>query len=410
MRIAVVGSGVAGLGAAYFLARTHDVTLFEADSRPGGHAHTVDHRNGAGAIVPIDTGFLVHSRQNYPNLVRLFTVLGVHTTETTMSFSVTCDRCGIEYSGARPWAQPANLVRPQVARLFGEIARFIRTAAAEVRPDQTLADFAVQSGYSRSFRDHFLLPLAAALWSTAIGETMNVPAAYAIGFMEHHGMLRFRRFAWRTVTGGSRTYVDAVIERLPNGIRLNMPVKGISRNADGVELHLGGDVRERFDHVVLATHPGDSLAMLGDASDDERAVLGAFTYSRNPTVLHTDTAYVPRRASARAAWNYRLESCADPSPRVTVTYDISRLQHLPGPERYLVTLNRGRAIAPDRIIREMTYAHPRYTFDSLAAQSRVHEIDGVRRTWFCGAWRGYGFHEDGLRSGLEVAQALGGGW
>ncbi len=410
MRIAVVGSGIAGLGAAYFLSRVHDVVLFEADDRPGGHSNTVIHVNAAGQRVPVDTGFLVHSRQNYPQLVRLFQVLGVATQQTTMSFSVSCERCGIEYSGARPWAQPGNLIRPEVARLFAEIARFIRSAANQVRPHQTLADFVRESGYSPRFRDHFLLPLTAALWSTPMAQTLEVPASYAIGFFEHHGMLRFRRFTWRTVVGGSRTYVDALIARLPNGIRLNAPVLAIHRDGDGVRVDLPGGRRERFDQVVIATHPGDSLGMLADPSADERRVLGAIAYSQNATVLHTDTAFLPTRPSAQAAWNYRIGDCTKPAPHVTVTYDISRLQRLPGPERYLVTLNRGHPIAAGHVICEMTYAHPLFTFDALAAQAAVPKINGSRRTWFCGAWCGYGFHEDGLRSALDVARALGGGW
>lgn len=406
MKVAVVGSGIAGLGAAHYLAQTHDVHVFEADSRPGGHANTVRHRDAEGRELAIDTGFLVHNGENYPHLTQLFVDLGIATQTTDMSFSVTCERCGIEYSGGRLWRQPRNLISGRQLRLYAEIARFIRRARAEVRDDQTLAAFCEQSGYSRSFRDHFLLPLAAALWSTSTSETFDFPAAYAIRFFEHHGMLRFRRFQWRTVSGGSRRYVDALIARLPNGVRLNTPVLGVSRNTTGVTLRLPGGVSETFDTVILACHADQSLALLDDADEQERSILGAFGFVPNDVVLHTDTGFLPRRRGAGGAWNYRMHDCANPTPTVTVTYDVTWLQSLPGPQRYLVTLNRTMPIAPGHEVARFTYSHPRYSFASLDAQARLPQINGRRHTWFCGAWTGNGFHEDGLRSAYEVATAL----
>lgn len=409
MRIAIVGSGIAGLGAAHLLAPVHDVHVFEADARPGGHANTVIHRDGRGIEVPIDTGFLVHSRENYPLLVRLFDELGVQTTSTTMSLSVSCDHCGIEYSGARPWAQVGNLAGMHLVRLFGEIVRFAARAEGQVRPHQTLAQFLAEGGYSAHFERHFLLPLTAALWSAPATATRDFPAAYVIGFMAHHGMLRLRRFTWRTVVGGSRTYVDRLVAGLPNGVRLATPVEQITRFDDGVEVRAAGTV-ERFDQVIMACHADQALAVLSDPSPDEERILAAIPFTTNPTVLHTDTALLPRRKAARAAWNYRTRDCRLDAPTVTVTYDVSRLQQLPGPERYLVTLNGDMPIDPNRVLATIDYTHPRYTFEMLEAQKQMSSIDGVRRTWFCGAWRGFGFHEDGLRSAHEVAVALGGGW
>lgn len=409
MRIAIVGSGISGLGAAHFLAPFHDVHVFEADARPGGHANTVAHTTATGKSVAIDTGFLVHSRENYPLLIRLFDELGVQTVPTTMSLSVTCERCGIEYAGARPWAQLANAAAPKLLGLFREIARFARTAEQQVRPGQSLGGFIADGGYSANFERHFLLPLTAALWSASAAQTRDFPAEYVIGFMAHHGMLRMRRFTWRTVRGGSRTYVERLIAGLPNGVRLATPVERIIRSADGVQVYAGA-TSERFDQVILACHSDQALRLLGDATSDEARILGAIGYTTNPTVLHTDESFLPRRRAARGAWNYRTHDCQDDTPTVTVTYDVSLLQHLPGPDRYLVTLNRDMPVDPERVIANIDYSHPLYTFAALEAQAQVHTIDGVRRTWFCGAWRGFGFHEDGLRSAYEVASALGGGW
>jgi predicted NAD/FAD-binding protein len=306
-------------------------------------------------------------------------------------------------------AQLGNLAGLQLVRLFGEIVRFAMRAERQVRPDQTLAQFIDEGDYSPHFERHFLLPLTAALWSTSATATRDFPAAHVIGFMAHHGMLRLRRFTWRTIVGGSRTYVDRLVAGLPNGVRLATPVEQITRFDDRVEIRVAG-VMETFDQVILACHADQALRLLSDPSPDEQRILGAIPFTTNPTVLHTDTALLPRRRGAQAAWNYRTRDCRIDEPSVTVTYDVSRLQHLPGPERYLVTLNRDKLIDPERVLARMDYSHPRYTFDMLAAQRQMPTIDGVRRTWYCGAWRGFGFHEDGLRSGHDVAVALGGGW
>ena len=305
MKIAVVGSGVSGLGAAYLLARAHDVHVFERDRRAGGHANTVVHDGLA-----LDTGFLVHNQRNYPLLGRLFRELGVATHESDMSFSVSCSGCGLEYSGRRPFAQPANAARPPFLSLLWEIGRWLRTARPEDET-QSLAEYLDAHGYSRRFRSHFLVPLTSALWSTAPGRALEFPAAYAIRFFDNHGMLGFGRFRWRTVTGGSRSYVDAIGARLGDRLRLGSGVRSIRRTADGAELRVGDGV-ERFDRVVIATHADQALALLEDPTPEERRVLGGFSYTTNEAVLHTDARFLPRARAARASWNYRLEEDGRP--------------------------------------------------------------------------------------------------
>lgn len=413
MRVAVVGSGIAGLGAAYALSRVHDVTVFEADARPGGHAHTVAVPRLGGGELALDTGFLVHNRENYPLLTRFFDELGVVTQESDMSFSASCRRCGVEYSGHEISRRPGTILRPGMARLMAEIVRFLRTgtrALDERHRRSTLEQFRVAEGYSDGFRDHFLVPFAAALWSTAPGRTLDFPAPYAIRFFENHSLLGFRHHRWRTVTGGSRRYVGAVAGRLGDRLRLSVPVRAVARDGDGVRVRTDDDAEERFDAVVIAAHAPQALAALSDADDLEREVLGAFRTTANRTVLHTDSTLLPRGRASWASWNYHVDDCRAPSALPTVTYHLNRLQALDEPEQYCVTLNREDAIAPERVLRAIDYAHPLYTFESLDAMERVPAIQGRRRTWFAGAWQGFGFHEDGLASGLRAAAALGAAW
>jgi uncharacterized protein len=412
MRVAVVGAGIAGLGAAHALARVHEVTVFEADARPGGHANTVTLPRDGGDL-HLDTGFLVHNEPNYPRLSRLFRELGVAVQDSDMSFGVSCRRCGVEYSAVGLWRQPRALMSPRMLRLLAQIIRFLREGEGGLDPRHarsTLGDYVRIEGYSRDFRDHYLVPFAAALWSTAPGETLEFPVAYAVRFFQNHGLLGFRRHQWRTVVGGSRTYVSAITAPMGDRLRLSTPVRSIARDADGVTIRTAGDARERFDAVVVATHAPQALAMLADADPLEHEVLGAFRTTRNSTVLHTDERLLPARPAARASWNYLVDDCRDPSPSPTVTYYLNTLQALDEPEHYCVTLNRDDRIAEDRVIRRVEYAHPLYTFASLDAQGRLHELDGRRRTWFCGAYQGFGFHEDGLASGLRAAAGLGAPW
>jgi predicted NAD/FAD-binding protein len=396
MKIAVVGSGVSGLGAAYLLARAHDVHVFERDRRAGGHANTVVHDGLA-----LDTGFLVHNQRNYPLLGRLFRELGVATHESDMSFSVSCSGCGLEYSGRRPFAQPANAARPPFLSLLWEIGRWLRTA---LPPDETqsLAEYLDAHGYSRRFRSHFLVPLTSALWSTAPGRALEFPAAYAIRFFDNHGMLGFGRFRWRTVTGGSRSYVDAIGARLGDRLRLGSGVRSIRRTADGAELRVGDGV-ERFDRVVLATHADQALALLEDPTPEERRVLGGFSYTTNEAVLHTDARFLPRTRAARASWNYRLEEDGRP----TITYHLNRLQALEAERDYCLTLNEH--VPEEHVLQRFTYEHPLYTVATLRAQADLPRLAGGG-THYAGAYFGNGFHEDGLASGVAVARALGVEW
>jgi predicted NAD/FAD-binding protein len=396
MRIAVVGSGVAGLGAAYVLSSAHDVHVFERDGRAGGHANTVKYDGLA-----LDTGFLVHNVRNYPLLGRLFSELGVATHESDMSFSVSCEECGLEYSGRRPFAQPRNVTSPKFLSLLWEVGRWLRTARPEGE-SQTLAEYLDAHGYSERFRRHFLVPLTSALWSTAPGRALEFPAASAIRFFDNHGMLGFGRFKWRTVTGGSRTYVDAIGKRLGAGLRLGAGVRSIRRAGDGVELRAGDGV-ERFDRVVIATHADEALALLEDPTADEQRVLGRFGYTVNEATLHTDSSFLPKARAARASWNYRLGDDGRP----TLTYHLNRLQALDADKDYCVTLNE--AVPEEHVLERITYTHPLFTVDTLRAQAELPRLGG-ERTQYAGAYFGNGFHEDGLASGVAAARAFGVDW
>lgn len=396
MRIAIVGSGISGLGAAHALSRVHDVEVFERDSRAGGHANTVTHDGLA-----LDTGFLVHNVRNYPLLTRLFRELGVATHESDMSFSVSCSGCGLEYSGRRPFAQPSNAARPPFLSLLWEVGRWLRTARPE-DDTQSLAEYLDVHGYSQRFRRHFLVPLTSALWSTAPGRALEFPAAYAIRFFDNHGMLGFGRFRWRTVTGGSRRYVDAIAARLGDRLRLGQGVRSVRRSNDFVELRVA-DAVERFDRVVMATHADQALGLLEDPTPEERRVLGAFAYTTNEAVLHTDASFLPRTRAARASWNYRLGD----DGRATVTYHLNRLQALDAQRDYCLTLNE--QVPEEHVLQRFIYEHPLYTVGTLRAQAELRRLAGGR-THYAGAHFGNGFHEDGLASGIAVARALGVEW
>ncbi len=396
MRIAVVGSGISGLGAAYLLQRAHDVHVFERDGRAGGHANTVV-RDG----LALDTGFLVHNARNYPLLGRLLDELGVGTHQSDMSFSVSCSGCGLEYSGRRPFAQPANAARPAFVALLWEIGRWLRTARAEDE-SQSLAEYLDAQGYSQRFRRHFLVPLTSALWSTAPGRALEFPAAAAIRFFDNHGMLGLGRFRWRTVTGGSRRYVDAIAARLGDRLRLGSGVRSVRRSADFVELRIGDEI-ERFDRVVIATHADQALALLEDTTPDELRVLGRFAYTCNEAVLHTDSSFLPRTRRARASWNYRLGDHGRP----TITYHLNRLQALDAERDYCVTLNED--VPEEHVLQRFTYEHPLYTVQTLRAQTELPLLAGGPAL-YAGAYFGNGFHEDGLASGVAAARALGVEW
>ena len=403
MRVAVIGGGVSGLGAAYVLARSgHEVHLFEREPRIGGHVNTVV-RDG----LALDTGFIVSNERNYPLLTRLFDELGVGVQRSEMSFSVSCDECGLEYAGRRPFAQWRNATSARFTSLMWEIGRWLRTARPSIAGgayDATsLDDYLEERRYSRAFRRHFIIPLASALWSAAPGHTLEIPAGYAIRFFDNHGMLGLRRHHWRTVTGGAHTYVDTLVRQL-SFVRAGMPVRGLRRDEDGVLVRTDDDTVQRFDRAVVATHADEALALLEDPSVTEREILGTFGYTLNDAVLHTDSSLLPRSRAAHASWNYRV----DGAQRPTVTYYLNRLQSLDSDTDYLVTLNQD--VADEHVLDRFSYTHPRFTVPAIHAQSRLRELSGSRHTEFAGAYFGNGFHEDGLAAGIRAAAALGARW
>ena len=413
MRIAIVGSGISGLSAAWLLSRQHDVVLFEANDYLGGHTDT--HRVEVdGRTLEVDTGFIVHNPGNYPLLTRLFDELGVATQPTTMGFSVQDARSGLEYNATSLdglFCQRRNLASPRFWGMLRDLARFYRAAPAlldDDRPGPSLGEYLDANRYGAAFRDQHLVPMASALWSSPEQSVLGFPAKYLVQFMANHHMLQLTgRPEWRVVRGGSRRYVETMMARWDVQVRLSSPVRGIVRDAQGVSLRCDAG-SERFDQVVLACHSDQALRLLDDASDGEREILGAIRYQANDTVLHTDARLLPRHRKAWAAWNAHLP--ADPALACTVSYCMNLLQGLPGDTPLIVTLNRTRDIDPARILQRRQYAHPVHTHAAVAAQARKHEIQGVQRTWFAGAYWGWGFHEDGIRSGVDVAQGLGVAW
>jgi uncharacterized protein len=420
-RIAIVGSGIAGLTAGYVLSRADDVTLLEADDRLGGHAHT--HQiTGAGQELMIDSGFIVHNRRTYPLLTRLFTELGVGVQPSEMSMSVSCAGCGLEYAGHRGLGGLLPGLRSggrQYAWMLGEVLRFHRAARRLVateaaRPgDLTLGQFLRAGGYSRYFSSHFALPFVASVWSCPPQTALQYPARYLFTFLDQHGLLSVTGSPpWLTVTGGSRSYVERVAKQLAS-VRTGSRVSRVTRRAGAAQVGFtdaDGAAREQtFDGVVIATHPDQALALLADPSPAERSVLSAFRYSRNETLLHTDASVLPASPRTRSSWNYVLSSCSAEQPRVQVSYYMNRLQRLSAAQDYVVTLNPDPE-PPDRhVLARMSYAHPVYDQAALDAQRRLPGLnDGV--TAYAGAYHGWGFHEDGCRAGLTAAESLGGCW
>ncbi|MGW2592931.1 NAD(P)/FAD-dependent oxidoreductase [Streptomyces sp. NPDC001515] len=415
-KVAVVGSGVAGLTAAYVLASSCEVTLYEADHRLGGHAHTHELPGPGGDVVGVDSGFIVHNERTYPTLLRLLRELGVGTQDAEMSMSVRCDGCGLEYAGARG---PAALFASRAAlrgrhlRLLAEVPVFHRGARRLLDrgadADLTFGDFLRGGGFSRYFVSHFALPLVAAVWSCPARTALSYPAAHLFAFLRHHGLLSVTGSPqWRTVTGGSAAYVTAAAKHIQR-VHTSSPVGRVLRTDRGVLVTAANRGTEAFDGVVIAVHPDQALRLLGDPTQEERRVLGAFTYARNRTVLHTDTAVLPRSPRARACWNYRMSGCDPSAEPVRVSYDMRRLQRLPDGADYVVTLGGEDGIDAGRVVKRMVYEHPVYTSASVAAQKRLPGLnDGI--TAFAGAWHGWGFHEDGCRSGVAAARCLGARW
>ena len=406
MKIAIVGTGIAGNTVAWKLARKHDITVFEADSRIGGHTHTVD-VDIAGHRYAIDTGFIVFNDWTYPNFIALLKELGVACQDSDMGFSVRDPATGLEYNGSnlnRLFAQRSNLFRPGFHRMVRDILRFNREAPGLLeagQPDCTLSDYLQQGCYSREFTEQFILPMGAAIWSASLGQVRSMPAHFFVRFFHNHGMLSVnQRPVWKVVQGGSRQYVERLVAGHRQRIRLNAPVVRIERREGRVWIKAQGQEAECYDRVFLACHSDQALRMLSQPSRAEREVLGAFAWQDNEAVLHTDTRMLPRRRLAWAAWNARLTPALQ-TP-VAVTYNMNILQGLQAPETFLVTLNTVDAIDPARIISRCNYSHPVFSAAAVAAQRRHSEINGTLGTYYCGAWWRNGFHEDGVASALAA--------
>ncbi len=421
MRIAVVGSGIAGNAAAWALARTHGaeaITVYEQDGRIGGHSATVD-IDYDGTALAVDTGFIVYNTLNYPDLTALFAYLGVETSASDMSFAVSFDKGAFEWAGKQGslarvanglLAQRSNALSPRYLGMLREVMRFNKIAMEDRKAGRlsamSLGDYIRQKGFSAFFRDRYIVPMGSAIWSTPAREMLDFTAENFIAFFENHRLLHWERPVWRTVTGGSRRYVAKLIAPFKERIRLATPVTAITRDPGGVTLNDARGGSERYDHVVIAAHSDQALAMLSEASGMEQQVLSAIPYRMNQVYLHRDERLMPRRKRAWAAWNL-LSDSTEATEDVVVTYWMNALQGIAAGKPVFVTLNPVTPPAAHLTFGRFEYAHPQYNASSFAAQKALGSIQGKQRTWFCGAWTGYGFHEDGLRSGLDVAEALG---
>ncbi len=410
MRIAIIGAGIAGMTAAWLLHRKHELTVFEAAARIGGHTNTVEVALG-GKDYAIDTGFIVFNDRTYPNFIQLLGELQVAAQPTNMSFSVRCDKTGLEYNGATLntlFAQRRNLLRPSFHRMLRDILRFNREAPALLAAAShplSLRDYLERQRYSREFIDYYLIPMGAAIWSARPDLMGQIPVRHFVQFFHNHGLLSIsQRPQWRVIQGGSRRYAQRLVALFRDRIRLACPVTWVRRLPDGVLLKPQDGGSERFDAVIIAAHSDQALRLLADPSEQERTILGAIPYQENEVALHTDTRLLPRRRLAWAAWNYHIPRQAQ-AP-VALTYNMNILQGLDAPETFCVSLNHSAAIDPASILYRTVYHHPVYTPGTVAAQQRWGEINGVNRTWYCGAYWGYGFHEDGVNSALAVGRQL----
>jgi predicted NAD/FAD-binding protein len=411
VKIAVIGGGISGMLAARLLADDHDVHLFEAESYVGGHTHTVDVEVG-GTRYPADTGFMVFNDRTYPNFIRMLDWLEVPSRASDMSFSVRCDQTGLEYQGGTLlglFAQRRNLFRPSFYRMIGDILRFNREAPSLLDAEDesiTLDDYLRDHQYSTQFVNHYLAPMGASIWSTPPGKFRQFPARYTVGFFRNHGLLQVRdRPQWKTILGGAVKYVEALLQPLAGRVRLNCPVERVQRQEEQVVVTPRGGEPEAFDCVVMAAHSDQSLTMLIDPSPAEQEILGAIPYQENEIVLHTDTSVLPRTRRAWASWNYCMS--ASEESEVTLTYNLNQLQGHQSADPILETLNPTITIDPAKVLARMTYHHPIYSVQAIDAQRRYAEINGQRGTYYCGAYWGYGFHEDGVNSALAVADCFG---
>jgi len=412
MRIAIIGSGIAGLTCAHLLARQHALTVFEAADWVGGHTHTVD-VNWGGQQYALDTGFIVFNDWTYPHFIRLLEHLGVASRPTQMSFAVHDPASGLEYNGHdldTLFAQRRNLLSPGFWGMLRDILRFNRQALADldnrrIEEDTTLGSYLRTHGYGRRFINHYIVPMGSAIWSMSRADMLGFPLQFFVRFCRNHGLLSVnQRPQWRVIEGGSRSYVAPLCQPFAERIRRNCPVARVTRDPDGVTV-ISAAGTERFDKVVFACHSDQALALLATPSADERAVLGTLTYASNDVVLHTDTRLLPRRRKAWASWNYRLGG-AEQAP-AALTYNMNILQGIDAPVTFCVSLNQTAQIDPAQVLARFSYSHPQYSLAALAAQARQGELQGRQHSYYCGAYWGNGFHEDGVLSALKVAEYFG---
>ncbi len=418
MKIAVIGSGISGLTSAYYLSQSHEVTVFERDDRIGGHTATID-VDYQGQGYAVDTGFIVYNDWTYPNFIKLLQELNVAVRPTQMSFSVRCDSSALEYAGGNLntlFAQRRNLFKPAYWQMLRDILRFNREAIADLEAgglsaDATLGDYLSERGYSTMFIDKYLVPMGAAIWSAGTDEMLQFPLLFFVRFFKNHGLLSVKnRPQWHTIAGGSRGYLDPITAPYKNRILTSVSVKRIERTDTHVSIDYADQhgvlQQQQFDAMVIATHSDQALALLDDATEDEQAILGAIPYQGNDVVLHTDVSLLPRRPLAWSSWNYRLTSASANEPVAKLTYNMNILQGIESPCTFCVSLNQTDDIAADKILGQFNYSHPVFTLDGMHAQRRWQEIAAKNRTWFCGAYWGNGFHEDGVKSALQVVQSI----
>jgi len=412
-KIAIIGSGIAGLTCGNLLSSKHEITLFEANDYLGGHTHTFDVMS-RGKQYPVNTGFIVYNDWTYPNFIKLMEKLGVKSEVSDMSFSVKDENTGLEYNGTNLnslFAQRLNIIRPSFIRMVKDIIRFNKQTvsalnAKQIEDGQTLGEFVQEHGYSKEFIHHYIVPMGSAIWSASVDVMMEFPLKFFLQFFNNHGMLSVDdRPTWRVLSGGSRSYIDPITEPFKERIFLNCPVKSVSRSEAGVTI-ISEQGKHEFDEVIFACHSDQALTLLADASDDETHILGSIPYQMNDVVLHTDTRLMPKRKLAWASWNYHIPQRK--SDYAMVTYNMNMLQNFhDAEETFLVTLNRNQEIDPSKIIAKFEYAHPVFTLDGVASQKRHGEISGHNNTHFCGAYWLNGFHEDGVNSALMVCKHFG---
>ena len=411
MRIAVVGSGISGMVVAYLLSQDHDVTVYEANDYIGGHTNTID-VSTEGTSYPVDTGFIVFNEKTYPNFIQLMRLIGVDWQPSNMSFSVQCDRTGLIFSPSSLnalFVQRKNFLRPSFYRMLWDALRFRREASELIGSDDyriTLQSYLVQKNYSHAFIEHFIIPMGGAIWSADPVQFRKFPARYLVEFFNNHGFLNIRHQPqWQVIKGGSRRYIGPLTQPYNDRIRLNSPVATVKRFPEKVEITTEKGDTSSFDQVVIATHSDQALRMLADPTNLEKEILGAIPYQENLAVLHTDESLLPSKRTAWASWNYHIPR--EKKGRVSLSYNMNILQSLDARKTFCVTLNMPEKIHPDRVLQRIIYHHPVYDPDSLNARRKQDELNGKNRTYFCGAYWGYGFHEDGVNSALAVCKHFG---